>query len=373
MAVPQSGSPSKGVRLMEISELAALLADRIDTLVPDLLPAAVRDGHEWRIGSIYGERGRSMAIHRGGAKKGTWKDFSDASKGGDALDLIAECRFGGDKKGAVMFAKSWLGLDGLDPSRLKQVKLQARARAKEAQVAERADLEKKMKFAKGLWLSGNKEIIGSPIDQYLLGRGIDLRKLNKLPGAIRYSEMLKYPEQFGGGEWPAMVSAIVNFEGEHVATHRTYLQQISETLVRKAPVQDAKLVVGPYTGGYIPISRGASNKSLRDAPAGDRVIICEGIEDGITLSIACPEYRVLSAISVGNFKNIRLPLAITEVVLAADNDPEEITDKDGNKKPHPARVALQAAIDYFIDQGKEVRVARAPVGKDFNDFYQAAK
>jgi hypothetical protein len=56
--------------LVDIGALSAMLADRIDSLCAELLPAGTREGHEWRIGSVAGERGRSMAVHLSGPKPG---------------------------------------------------------------------------------------------------------------------------------------------------------------------------------------------------------------------------------------------------------------------------------------------------------------
>src|SRR5262249_51158176 len=105
-----------------------MLATRVDSLVPDLLPHAVIDGDEWRVGSVAGERGRSMAINRG-ARPGIWKDFGAGDNmRGDALDLIAQVLFRGDKGKAVAWARSWLGLDNLDPARIEQHRRTAEVR-----------------------------------------------------------------------------------------------------------------------------------------------------------------------------------------------------------------------------------------------------
>src|SRR5579872_5068464 len=56
---------------MDIVAIAALLAE--------LLPAGIREGAEWRIGSVAGEPGRSMGVHLGGAKAGVWYDWAAGS------------------------------------------------------------------------------------------------------------------------------------------------------------------------------------------------------------------------------------------------------------------------------------------------------
>lgn len=349
--------------LVTVEEVAKMLGSRVDDLVRHLLPAAVQDGHEWRIGSCAGEVGRSMAIHRGGAKRGVWRDFSSNDQHGDALDLVAHCLFGGDKKKAFAWARSWLGIDGLDPGRIDKVRAQVRrqAIADEKKALEKA--QQKQKIARAIWLNARPDIAGSPVDLYLLSRGIGIADLPRLPGALRYAPALEYPAHMLDGvktSWPAMVAAITNAAGAHIATHRTYLQDKGGGLVVKAPVPDAKLTIGSYRGGFISVSRGTSGKPLKDAPDGDRVILCEGVEDALTLALCHPAYRVLAAISVGNIRNIALPPAISHVEIAADND-----DPDS-----AAGRTLQAAIDHLIDQGRDVTVSSSPYGKDFNDMLQ---
>lgn len=341
-----------------------MLAERIDVLVPQLLTGAVQEGHEWRVGSCAGETGRSMAIHRSGHKRGVWQDFSSTDIHGDALDLVAQCLFMGDKKKAVAWARSWLGIDTLDPMRLQQERQRLDQQARESEQKALEQAQKRMKAAQAIWHNANPKLIGTPVDLYLLGRGIGIADLPRLPGAFRFASNLDYPAALNDGirtSWPAMVAAITNHEGRHIATHRTFLQDRGGGLVTKAPVRDAKLTLGSYRGGYISVSRGASGKSLKDAPQGDRLIIAEGPEDALTLSLSCPDHRVLAAISVNNIGNIILPRTITEITIAADNDGE------GSK----ANQTLQQAIDRFIDQGRDVYVTRSPVGKDFNDMLQA--
>lgn len=341
-----------------------MLASRVDDLVRTLLPAAVQDGHEWRIGSCAGETGRSMAIHRGGAKRGVWRDFSSNDKHGDALDLVAHCYFNGDKKKAFAWARSWLGIDGLDPDRLAKERARIQKQSEEDERKAREKAAQYQKIVRGIWHNAKPELACSPVDLYLLGRGIGIADLPRQPGALRFAASLEYPAGMNDGvktSWPAMVSQVVNGDGEHIATHRTYLHKRADGAVVKAPVKDAKLTIGSYRGGFIPVSRGASGKSLKEAPEGDKVIICEGIEDGLTLALSLPEYRVLVAISVGNIRNIKLPPAVTEVTIAADND-----DPDSE-----AGKALASAVRVFLDQGREVAVVHSPVGKDFNDMLQA--
>lgn len=361
-----------------VADISTMLSQRTHQLVRELLPRGVREGSEWCVGSCAGEPGRSMKIHLQGGKAGVWKDFSSGETG-DALELVAAVLFHGNKTDAIKWARSWLGLDGLDPARLAQRRREAEhaARKSEADAILRAD--KMRKIAQGLWLGARSDIVNSPVMSYLMGRCIDVRLLPRVPGSLRFAPKCWNKEL--KAEVPAMVAQISNGAGEHIATHRTYLaayavddRDCSAPLAQAATaagcnivwrkdkrLMDSKLSLGSFRGGFITLNRGASNKPIAKAPQGDRVILCEGIEDGLTLALACPEHRVLAGVSLGNFMNVDLPPAIQDVTIAADNDGENAQ----------AQAALGKAVARFQAEGRTVRIARSDVGKDFNDQLQA--
>lgn len=342
-----------------VADISVMLSQRVHQLVHELLPQGVREGNEWCVGSLAGEPGRSMKIHLSGGKAGVWKDFS-SDKAGDALELVAAVLFWGDKTAAIKWARSWLGLDGLDPQRLQQRRREAEQAARKAEADALLQAEKRRKKAQAIWLGGISDITGTPVMSYLMGRGIDVRLLPRLPGAIRY--LAKCWNKELQAEVPAMVAQIQSGTGAHVATHRTYLAADDAGVWRKdRRLKDSKLTLGSFRGGFITLNRGLSDKPISKAPVGDKVILCEGIEDGLTLALACPEFRVLAAVSLGNFMSIELPAGIQEIVIAADNDGENAQARD----------LLGKAISRFQAEGRTVRVARSAVGKDFNDQLQA--
>ena len=71
----------------DAKELARLLAARAHALAAELFSHGQREGHEWRCGSLAGERGRSFAVHLTGPRAGVWADFGTGETG-DALDLV---------------------------------------------------------------------------------------------------------------------------------------------------------------------------------------------------------------------------------------------------------------------------------------------
>lgn len=69
---------------MRANELAKLLAADVESVCRKLLPDGKKVGHEWRVGSIDGEAGKSLGVHLSGSKAGVWCDFSTGESG----DLI---------------------------------------------------------------------------------------------------------------------------------------------------------------------------------------------------------------------------------------------------------------------------------------------
>jgi hypothetical protein len=260
-----------GGRLVDVSAVAAMLADRIDSLVAELLPAGTREGHEWRIGSIAGQPGRSMAVHLSGAKAGVWKDWS-ADVGGDSLDLVAQVLFHGDKGQALRWSRAWLGLDNADPATLKQHRREAAKRREQASEDDR----QRQRRASGIFLAAQPQLVGTVAGTYLASRAIDLAQLGRQPRALRFHPQLWNEES--RRYWPALVAAIVDPAGQMKAVHRTWLAPDGSG---KAPLRDSKMTLGRYAGGMIRLWRGTSGKPLREAPPGETIVISEGIEDAL--------------------------------------------------------------------------------------------
>jgi hypothetical protein len=333
--------------LKQYGEIAQLLARRIEPLARELFPLGYREGNEWKVGSLAGEAGRSLSICLRGPKSGVFADFA-GSLAGDALDLVAEALFRGTKREAVEWARRWLGLSAgaaVVPARPAAV----------ARVSSEGDTARRTAFASAAFYAAQPEIAGTPVAAYLLGRGIDLRELGRQPRALRYHPALACVE--AERPLPAMVAAIVGPGGGLIGVHRTWLEQGPDGW-RKASLAAPKKVIGAVSGGTIRLWRGASGRPLAQAPEGDGIVIAEGIETGLSIALACPERRVVAGVSIGNMRSLVLPPAVAEVVIAADNDAPD----------SQAATALQCAIDHFIREGKAVRVARSPVGGDFNDL-----
>ncbi len=71
---------------MNLKEIISLLNNDVENVCRYLLPNGKRVGHEWRVGSLNGEPGKSLGIHLNGNKAGVWADFATGEKG-DLFDL----------------------------------------------------------------------------------------------------------------------------------------------------------------------------------------------------------------------------------------------------------------------------------------------
>lgn len=367
-------SESRAPHAIPVAEIADKLAAQIENLCADILPNGRKQGHEWAIGGIDGSAGKSMMINLG-SRAGVWMDFA-SGHGGDAIDLVAAVRFGGDKGAAIRWARSWLGLDGLDPKRLKVT--MAASRAKPSTDESRLDDAERRDKAARMWRGGKRftDAYGgfktTPAADYLCGRGIHFQQLGRVPGVLTYS----------AGAWngeaqaniPAMLAAVMQ-RNVIAGVHRTFLQIDGPGRASKARVMNPKLTLGPIRGGVIPLWRGASRlawSALWDAElsiewpeteADKAVTLTEGIEDALSLAIAAPERRVVACVSLANMGSAVLPPCLTDVTIAADNDAAgSVAEAKG----------LPRVIDALQAQGRTVRVARPPAGhKDFNAWMQA--
>lgn len=349
--------------LIDLRDVVRMLAARAPELARELLPAGRRDGEEWRVGSLAGEPGRSLAVRLSGARAGVWCDFA-SGEAGDALDLVAAVLFAGDKRQAVAWSRRWLGLDaGADHAAAeRRRRLAARALTRGPAPDDEAAVRQRTGAALALWSAARPRIAGTPVDAYLRARAIDLAELGRQPRALRFHPALHCAEA-GGARLPAMLALIVGAAGAPIGVHRTWLSRDPNSGVwRKAPLAAPKKVYGALKGGAIRLWRGASARPLAEAPDGDTCAIAEGIEDALTVALACPEWRVLAAVSASNLPTIALPPAITDVVLVAQRDGE-------NPAVHQARAA---ALDRWLREGRCVREAWPPDEyKDWNAWAMA--
>ncbi len=365
-----------------LDEILRELRTRCEDIARSYAPGGhVADGRYWALNPGRPDRSiGSFYVNLRGPYRGRWQDHATGEHG-DMLDLIGLAT-GHDKAGQIEEAKRALGMAS-ETRELRAERLKRQAKAERAvQAEERAAEEeraKRRRQAHAIWLEADPKLLGSPVERYLEARAIHLARLPCLPGALRYHPDLRYAARDKAGDlvkgrFPAMVAAI--YDGwspdggrpAFLGVHKTYLARRADGSWGKAPVPKPKLIWGAKKGGYIRIWRGVDPSGRRGSPIararrGARLYIAEGIEDALSAVMLDPARRVAAAIDLGNIRELRLPPAISEVVLVADNDPHA-----------EARAALDRAIEVFAAEGRSVSVWRNEYGgKDLNDALRLAE
>jgi hypothetical protein len=345
----------------DVGAIAQALRDRIEALAARLLPKGIMvQRRYWRCGSLAGERGQSLCVYLAGARRGRWRDFSSGERG-DALDLVQQIECAGDLAKAIDWAKDWLGIKQLDPEERERLADRAEKRRAERQRLAECEALHKRRDALAIWLAGKPVRRGDIVDLYLQCRGIDLRRLGRVPRALRTHSLLHHSS---GSAWPAMVAAICDAQGRHVATHRTWLAARNLACedgprAGKAPVDNAKMTLGTYAGGCIRLGRGKSGKPWSQMVAGEPLIVGEGIEDTLSAMLDYPEHRAICAVALSSMLALDLPETVGDVLLL----------QQGDRPGSPARRLLWRAVEHFEAGGHKVYFWSRPVFvKDYNEL-----
>jgi hypothetical protein len=175
---------------------------------------------------------------------------------------------------------------------------------------------------------------GTLVQTYLASRGLVLTPQPNL----RFHPGLKHPL---GGFWPAMVALVTRGRDDApLAIHRTFLARDG---AGKAPLDPQKMMLGPCRGG-----------ALRLAPAREVLMVGEGIETCLA-AMQASGYPAWAALSTSGLKTLDLPHGLFEIIVLADGDDS-------------GEAAAQDCARRWQREGRRVRIARPPRGKDFNDL-----
>ena len=338
------------------------LAREVDGLVPQLYPNARRAGNYWTMGSLGGEPGGSLYIHRAGGRQGQWRDAA-SGESGSMLDLVAHALFHGVFREALDWALRRMG--ELTPEE-RRIRERDAERARSRLVQEEAERKEKARGAiRRRFYREARPIPGTPVESYLAGRGIHLRALGKAPGALRFHPELVCPEH--GVFRPCMLALVIGGDGEARALHRTFLHIHADGRVTKAdqdpfaPMAKPKQSLGPVAGGFIPLWRGASGKPMKQAPAEEWTVLCEGIEDTLSAAYEVPDLRGWAGISLPNMGSLDFPPHLSRFYWHRHRDGEGAT-----------KGALDAQ-GRLRERGGTIQDIWAPAPfKDFNEARQAA-
>jgi putative DNA primase/helicase len=195
------------------------------------------------------------------------------------------------------------------------------------------DDSKRIETALGIWRAATP-VRGTLVESYLLSRGLDL-PVSKM---LRFYAGLRHPS---GSRWPAMVALVTRgSDGTPVAIHRTF---IALDGAAKAPVDQAKMMLGPCGGG-----------AVRLADPSDVLMVGEGIETCLA-AMQVTGHPAWAALSTSGMRSLDLPKGVGNVIVLADGDDR-------------GEAAAQDCAGRWKREGRQVRIARPPRGMDFNDL-----
>jgi putative DNA primase/helicase len=177
---------------------------------------------------------------------------------------------------------------------------------------------------------------GTGVETYLKARGIELLPSDRL----RFHTGLRHPS---GSVWPSMVALVSQgLDDRPSGIHRTFL---APSFKVKAPASPDKMMLGVCRGG-----------AVRLGGSGSPLLIGEGIETTLS-AMQATGLPGWAALSTSGLTSLTLPPDIRDVIILADGD-------------EAGRRASFATGTRWRREGRRVRIAHAPDGKDFNDLVQ---
>ncbi|WP_368911892.1 DUF7146 domain-containing protein [Taklimakanibacter deserti] len=174
---------------------------------------------------------------------------------------------------------------------------------------------------------------GTLVKTYLRTRGIDF-----VAHGLRFHPRLKHPT---GTLWPAMVALVTwGIDGFPIGIHRTFLAHDGHG---KAPIEPSKMMLGPCRGG-----------AVRLGEPTHLLMVGEGIETCMSV-VQATRLPVWAALSASGLRTIEIPKNIEDLIVLSDGD-------------LAGETAARACAERWTCEGRRVRIARPPIGQDFNDI-----
>lgn len=284
---------------------------RANHSLPSIVGASVkliRAGSEFKACCpFHSDRSPSFTIYAGGRR---FQCFGCGAQG-DVLDYLMRLHNVGLRDAAAMLTGGNLPSVHIAP----------------APVDDGAD---RIAEAKAIWRAA-RPASGTLAESYLRARGLHL----PIPDSIRFAR-LRYGTK--GAEHPVLVAAVASAEGKLIGIQRTYLNASG---TGKAAVPKAKLSLGRVSGG-----------AIRLAPCSTSLVVCEGLEDGLTLQ---QELGLTTWVAAGAsmLPAMIFPEGVRSVAIGGDND-------------EAGRLSARKAAETFAHRGIESRVFFPAEAKDFN-------
>ena len=295
-----------------------LEAIRRDHPLPGVVGASVkliRAGNEFKACCpFHNDRSPSFTIFDGGAR---FHCFG-CGVGGDVLDFVQRAHGVSIRDAAAM-----LGGDKLPSVQVAPLPVDVGA--------------DRIGEAKAIWRAA-VPVKGTLAESYLRHRGLHL----PIPDSIRFTS-LRYGKS--GPLHPVLVAAIASVDHKLVGIQRTYLNASG---TGKAAVPKPKLSLGRVSGG-----------AIRLAPCAASLVVCEGLEDGLTLQQELGQ-AVWVAAGATMLPAMLLPPGVRSVAIGGDAD-------------DAGRAAAIKAAEAFGFRGIATRVFFPVDAKDFNDELKGSR
>lgn len=268
---------------------------------------------------------KSLGSFQINTRTGKWRDHAIGEGGSDPVSLHAYLFTNGDYRAALTV----LADDPLAASAMTTGATVPPAKTAKTATENAAKLALiRSTYAKATGLCG------TPAAAYLKSRWL-------VPTAawegLRASVM-HYP---GVGKCPVLLGPVEAPDGSLVGVHRTYLQPNGAKLA----VPNPRRMFGQIQGC-----------AIRLGQITNALIICEGLEDGLTLYQELGgAVAVWVACGASNLSMTKIPDTVKLLTVAADNDT-------------PGEQSARRAAFAFSVGGREVRIMRPESGfKDYND------
>jgi hypothetical protein len=129
-------------------------------------------------------------------------------------------------------------------------------------------------------------------------------------------------------------------DGTPLAIHRTFLTADGGG---KAPIEAQRMMLGPCRG-----------RVVRLADPGEVLMIGEGIETCLA-AVQATGHPAWAALSTSGLRALNLPNDVRDVIVLADGD-------------EAGEAAARNCAFRWQPEGRRVRIARPPMGMDFNDM-----
>lgn len=256
---------------------------------------------------LHDDRSPSFTIYSGGDR---WHCFG-CGAGGDVFDFLSQLHGVGLREAAEMLTGGNLPSVFIAP----------------LPVDDGAD---RVAEAKAIWRAA-VPAAGTLAEAYLRNRGLTL----PIPASIRFTS-LRYGSR--GSEHPVLVAAVASADNKLCGIQRTYLAADGKG---KLAVEKPKLSLGRVSGG-----------AIRLAPCAASLVVCEGLEDGLSLQQVLGRATWVAA-GASMLPSMVFPAGVQSVAIGGDND-------------EAGRNAARKAADNFAHRGIETRVFFPLDAKDFN-------